>query len=188
MCEEQKLQYVTQMQLDEKQIRKMLWNSIAHSWRKTYYIVCGVVYLLSLIVLVVSAVLTGVSTSLVKSLLIAAVVGAVVAYSLYASVNTGVRRWKEKNHQLPVTVYAGFSDAGIVTGDDKICGSAQNTTMHYADIHRVYDMEETWIFRTKGGLLLCYNASQLSETDRKSVLTLLKSNNPKIKIQIKEKK
>ena len=184
MSEEQELLYETEMQLDEKIIRKMLWSSVTHSWRKVYYIVCGIIYLLAMVTLTVSAFMTGDPSGVLKALAICVVVGAVIVFSWRSSINTGVRRWKEQNHQQPVTVYAGFSDEGIVFSNDK----AQNSTMYYADIYKVYDVQETWVIRTKAGLLLNYNAAQLSETDQRSVLGLLKSKNPKIKIDLKGKR
>ncbi len=183
MSEEQKLLYETNMQEDEKLIRKMLWSSVAHSWRKVYYIVCGCVYVLALVLLTAAAVLSGDASGLVKALLICAVVGAILVFSWRSSINTGVRRWKEQNHEQPVTVHAGLSDEGIVFSNDK----QQSTTLYYADMYKVYEVEGAWVIRTKAGLLITYNAAQLSETDRESVLTLLKSNNPKIKIQLPKK-
>lgn len=184
MCEEQKLLYKTEMQLDEKFIRKVLWSSVAHSWRKVYYIVCGSLYLLAIVMLTVTAALTGDPSGVLKALTICVVVGIVVVFAWRSSINTGVRRWKEQNHQQPVTVYAGLSDEGVVFSNDK----AQNATMYYSDIYKVYDVQGTWVIRTKAGLLINYNAAQLSETDRKSVLDLLKSKNPKIKIDLPKKK
>ncbi len=184
MSEEQKLLYETEMQIDERFIRKMLWSSVSHSWRKVYYIVCGCIYVLIIALLLATAVLSGDYSGLVKAMLVCVVVGAVLVFSWRLSINTGVRRWKEQNHEQPVTVYAGLSDEGIVYSNDK----QQSSTLHYADMHKVYEVQGTWVVRTKAGLLLNYNAAQLSETDRESVIALLKSNNPKIKIQLPKKK
>ena len=184
MSEEQKLLYETEMQLDEKFIRRVLWSSVTHSWRKVYYIVCGCVYALAMVLLLAAAVMSGEYSGVFKGLLICLAVGAVLVISWRSSINTGVRRWKEQNHEQPVTIRAGFSDEGVVFSNDK----QQSSTLYYADIHKVYEVDGTWVIRTKAGLLVNYNAAQLSETDRESVLTMLKSSNPKIKIRLHGKK
>ena len=55
------------------------------------------------------------------------------------------------------------------------------------NMQHVMQINEVWMLVTKTGLFAPVFFSQLSETDRESVLTLLKSNNPKIKIQLPKK-
>ena len=49
-------------------------------------------------------------------------------------------------------------------------------------------INDVWMLVTKTSLFVPVFVSQLSETDRESVIALLKSNNPKIKIQLPKKK
>ena len=79
-------------------------------------------------------------------------------------------------------MFGGFTDEGFVFGyDDK------HSVLHYADLYKVFAVGSVWVFRTKAGLLVFYDTAQLTETDRKSVLDLLKRNNPKIKVQLPKK-
>ena len=57
-----------------------------------------------------------------------------------------------------------------------------------ANVKKVFDVNGLWALVSKGNMYYPVFAAQLSETDRKSLLALLKQNNPKIKIQLPKKK
>lgn len=54
--------------------------------------------------------------------------------------------------------------------------------------NRVFQVADVWALISKGNIIYPVFASQLSETDRESLLALLKQNNPKIKIRLPKKK
>lgn len=183
MSEELNLQYCTEMVVQEDFLRRVLWRSLSKSWRKTYYIVVGIVYAGAIGVLGWLAVMTGDYSQLVLPCVVSVLVAAVVGFSVRSSINTSVRRWKEQNHEASVSLYSGFTEDGLSFG------KAENRSLlYFTDMQKVFDLDGVWIFRTKANQLIIYNASQLSENDRESVLALLKSRNPKIKIDLPRKK
>ncbi len=56
-----------------------------------------------------------------------------------------------------------------------------------SQVKKVVAVKDVWALISKGNMIYPVFASQLSETDQRSVLDLLKQNNPKIKIQISKK-
>ena len=56
-----------------------------------------------------------------------------------------------------------------------------------SNVKKVFDVNGLWALVSKGNMYYPVFAEQLSETDQKSVLDLLKQNNPKIKIQLPKK-
>ena len=182
MSETLTLQYRTEADVDEALLKKALWGSILCSWRKVFYIVIGVVYMVLLGLFAWIGSMTGNYGDLIKWTLIYLAAAAFVCFTVYMSVQTSLRRWKEQNHVAVLHMFGGFTDEGFVFGyDDK------HSVLHYADLYKVFAVGSVCVFRTKAGLLVFYNTAQLTETDRKSVLDLLKQNNPKIKIQLPKK-
>ena len=55
------------------------------------------------------------------------------------------------------------------------------------NVRKVLDVNGLWALVSKGNMYYPVFAEQLSETDQKSLLALLKQNNPKIKIQLSKK-
>ena len=181
VSEELNLQYRTEVDVDEPLLKKALWGSIANSWRKGFYIGAGILYLVLLCLNIWMIIVTGDYAGILRALFFP--LAAIVVYlMLHRSVKTSLRRWKEQVHADVVHMFSGFNEDGFVFGQD-----GKHSVINYADLHKVYAVAGVWVFRTKAGLLMFYNAAQLSKTDRESVLTLLKSNNPKIKIQLPKK-
>lgn len=56
-----------------------------------------------------------------------------------------------------------------------------------SNVKKVFDVNGLWALVSKGNMYYPVFAEQLSETDQKLVLELLKQNNPKIKIQLTKK-
>ena len=56
------------------------------------------------------------------------------------------------------------------------------------NVRKVFDVNGVWALVSKANMYYPVFAGELSETDRASLLALLKQNNPKIKIQLPKKK
>ncbi len=76
--------------------------------------------------------------------------------------------------------------------DDKMClvnhtngGSGE---LQLSQVKKVFSVDGVWALLSKGGMFYLVFAEQLHETDRESLLALLKQNNPKIKIQLPKKR
>ena len=182
MNEELILQYRTETDVDEALLKKALWGSVMNSWRKAFYIVIGVVYAVQLVLFAWLGSRTGNYGDLIKWALIFLAAAGFLYFTLHMSVQTSLRRWKEQNHVAVLHMFGGFNEEGFVFGQDD-----KHSVLHYADLYKIFEVDGVWVLRTKAGLLVFYNAAQLEETDRKSLLALLRQNNPKIKIRLSKK-
>jgi len=177
------LQYRTEIDVHDELLKKALWGSIACSWRKSFYIAIGAIYVVLLGLFFWLGTLAGNYGDLIKWALIFLAAAGFVYFTLHMSVKNSLRRWKEQNHVAVLHMFGGFTDEGFVFGyDDK------HSVLYYADLHKLFAVGGVWVLRTKSGLLAFYNAAMLEETDRKSLLALLKVKNPEFKISLKEKK
>ena len=183
VSEELILQYRTETDVDEALLKKALWGSVTNSWRKGFYIVIGVVYVVQLGLFAWLGTLNGNYGVLIKWALIFLAAAGFVYFTLHMSVQTSLRRWKEQNHVAVLHMFGGFNEEGFVFGQDD-----KHSVLHYADLYKIFAVGGVWVLRTKAGLLVFYNAAQLEETDRESVLALVKQKNPKVKIRLPKRK
>lgn len=78
----------------------------------------------------------------------------------------------------------GFADDGIHVHN---VSNGAHAVMAYAVLKKVVAAGDIWVLVSKSRACTPIHAAQLSETDRESLLALLKQNNPKIKIQLPKK-
>lgn len=179
MNEAKALQYATETLLNDAFIKKTLWASIGVSWRKTYYIVCGVLYAVMMAIILAGALITGEFTNFYVSLLIGVVVLAFAVLLLRYSVGVSLRRWKEQNHGGELRITSGFTDEVLT-----FCKDENRSTILFSDMYKLFPVDGVWIFRTKAGLLVNYNAAALTDAERADVLSLLHERCPKLKVRL----
>ncbi len=96
-----------------------------------------------------------------------------------------VRRFEEETPSGIAAYTVAFSDAQVHLQNH---ANGASGAIALSNMKRLMQVEDIWVLVTKTGAFVPVFVSQLSETDRESVLQLLKQNNPKIKIQLKRKK
>ena len=86
---------------------------------------------------------------------------------------------------------SGVIEYRIAFSDDSLhihnLATSGKSLIALKNMQRVVQINEVWILVTKTSMYTPVFASELSETDQKSLLALLKQNNPKIKIQLPKK-
>ena len=179
MSETPTLKYAAETVVNEALLKKTLWASLGTSWRKTYYIVCGAVAAAMLLIVLLGAVVTGEFGNFIASLLILLVAAASIVLLLRYSVGVSLRRWKEQNHAAELHLTSGFTDEGLLLTND-----GNRTTIRFDDLQKVFPVDGVWVFSTKAGLLVFYNASALTADERNAVLALLRQHCPKLKIKL----
>lgn len=81
---------------------------------------------------------------------------------------------------------SSFTDDKLMLVNHTNGGSGELPLMN---VKKVFEANGVWALFSKGGMFYPVFAKEMSETDRESLLALLKQNNPKIKIQLpKEEK
>lgn len=182
MSEQRKLQYRTEMELTEDFLRRVLKASLHDGpGRRILLIVCGILYAASLIMLIVLGSIHGDYSRAVFPLIIGIVAFGLMIFANHQQIRLSLRRWKEQNHEEVVRICGGFSEDGFV---QRKLEQEDSIVLYFNDIKRLTELDGVWILRTKANLLAFYNAAALNETDRKSVLALLRKNNPNISIRL----
>lgn len=101
------------------------------------------------------------------------------------SVNQSIKRIAEENPGCRVEYEIGFAEDGVhlhhLTNGGKV-------VFAYDSLKKLIHVGNEWVLQTKTRAFFPVFSSQLSETDRLSVIDLLKAKNPKIKINLKRKK
>ena len=96
-----------------------------------------------------------------------------------------VKRFEEESHTGVRGNTSSFTDTQVYLENH---GSGGACYINLTDMKRLMQVDDIWVLATKTGAFIPIFVDQLSETDQESVLALLKSNNPKIKIQLPKKK
>ncbi len=96
--------------------------------------------------------------------------------------NMTVKRFEEEVHTGIAPYTTAFTDTQVCVENHANGGSA---CIDLVNIKRVMLVEDMWVLCTRTSAFIPVFKEQLAETDRKSVLELLKRNNPKIKMEIK---
>lgn len=96
-----------------------------------------------------------------------------------------VKRFEEESHTGVRGNTSSFTDTQVYLENH---GSGGACYISLADMKRLMQVEDVWMLVTKTAAFVPIFVNQLSETDRESVLRLLKTNNPRIKIQLPKKK
>ena len=96
-----------------------------------------------------------------------------------------VDRYLEQAPGGVVEYVVAFSDDSLHIHSLTTGGKSAIALEHMKYLMQINDV---WMLVTKTSLFAPVFVGQLSETDRESVIALLKSNNPKIKIQLPKKK
>ncbi len=113
------------------------------------------------------------------------VAGAAYAYRCCRAVKNTVDRFLEQAPEGVVGYQVAFSEDSLHVHN---LSSGGKSTLALCKMKYLVQINDVWMLVTKSNLFSPIFISQLSETDQKSVLTLLKANNPKIHIQLPRKK
>ena len=92
-----------------------------------------------------------------------------------------VKRFEEESHTGVRGNTSSFTDTQVYLENH---GSGGACYINLTEMKRLMQVENIWMLATKTGGFIPVFVDQLSETDRASLLALLKQNNPKIKIQL----
>ena len=164
---------------------------------KTYIAFCGryrqrkshkVLMIVLTVELVLLLVLNHFNGESNKSLLpLAVFVGAYVLIDILMSwgirygAKMTVKRFEEESHTGVRGNTSSFTDTQVYLENH---GSGGACYINLTEMKRLMQVDSIWVLATKTGAFIPVFIDQLSETDRESVIALLKSNNPKIKIQL----
>ena len=96
-----------------------------------------------------------------------------------------VRRFEEESHDGIRGNTTSFTDTQVYLENH---GSGGSCYIKLSEMKRLMLVDDIWMLVTKTAAFVPVFVAQLSETDRESLLALLKQNNPKIKIQLPKKK
>lgn len=105
-------------------------------------------------------------------------------WAVRRTIKTTVQRFEEEYHAGVVSYTTAFSDTQAYLKNHT---SGSETSIDLSAMKRLMKVDDAWVIVTQTSAFIPVFVSQLSETDRKSVLALLKQNNPKIKIQLPKK-
>lgn len=105
-------------------------------------------------------------------------------WAVRRTIKTTVQRFEEEFHSGVVSYTTAFSDTQAHL-KNKTSGS--DTSIALSAMKRLMKVEDAWVLVTKTSAFIPIFVSQLNETDRKSLLSLLKEKTPKLKIDFKEK-
>ena len=180
---EKELSSVTTVELDTDGVQQML-EKAAPMWSNKRIAVLAVGYALCLLVSAACDYMLG---NWEHVIMIAAIGIIYVIAMVFITSVTRKKRNQAFLEQYPdgKLIYEnGFADDGIHVHN---VSNGANGVTSYAVLKKLVAAGDVWVLVSKANVCTPICAAQLSETDRTSVLTLLKSNNPKIKIQLKEK-
>lgn len=102
-------------------------------------------------------------------------------WAVRRTIRSTVQRFEEEFHEGVVSYTTAFSDTQA-----HLCNqtSGSATSINLSAMMRLMKVENLWVLVTKTSAFVPIFVEQLSETDRESLLALLKQNNPKIKIRL----
>ena len=105
-------------------------------------------------------------------------------WAVRRTIKTTVQRFEEEYHAGVVSYTTAFSDTQAHLKNHT---SGSETSIDLSAMKRLMKVDDTWVIITQTSAFIPVFVSELSETDQKSVLDLLKQNNPKIKILLPKK-
>ena len=105
-------------------------------------------------------------------------------WAVRRTIKTTVQRFEEEYHAGVVSYTTAFSDTQVHLKNHT---SGSETSIDLSAMKRLMKVDDTWVIVTQTSAFIPVFVSELSETDQKSVLDLLKQNNPKIKILLPKK-
>lgn len=108
-----------------------------------------------------------------------------MSWSIRYGTKMTVKRFEEESHTGVRGNTTSFTDTQVYLENH---GSGGAAYINLTEMKRLMQVDDIWVLATKTAAFIPIFVEQLSETDRESVIALLKSNNPKIKIQLPKKK
>lgn len=181
---EKELSFVTTVELDTDGVQRM-FEKAAPIWSKKRISVLASVYCACLMLSTICDYYLGKWDHVI----IIAAVG--IAYLIAMVYLTSVTRKKRKQaflEQYPdgkLIYQNGFADDGLHVHN---VSNGANAVMAYDVLKKLVATDDMWVLVSKSAICTPIHAGQLIETDRESLLMLLKQNNPKIKIQLPKKR
>ena len=187
MSEQIKLRFETSGDLTSELLRKTCMEFMAkYRMSKQHRVMIALIW----VMLVVDAILTYMYGNELMWRFI--VVGAayvlldpLLEWSVRRTTKMTVKRFEEEHH-TGVTLYTtAFSDTQVHLRNH---GSGATGTIDLSNMKRLKPVEDAWVLATKTWAFIPIFVTQLSETEKVSLLELLRQNNPKIKIDLPKKK
>lgn len=108
-----------------------------------------------------------------------------MSWSVRYGAKMTVKRFEEESHTGIRGNTTSFTDTQVYLENH---GSGGACYINLTEMKRLMQVDDIWMLVTKTAAFVPVFVNQLSETDRKSLLALLKQNNPKIKIQLPKEK
>lgn len=112
------------------------------------------------------------------------VIDILMSWAIRYGTKMTVKRFEEESHTGVRGNTSSFTDTQVYLENH---GSGGACYINLTEMKRLMQVDNVWMLATKTGAFIPIFVDKLSETDQKSVLDLLKQNNPKIKIQISKK-
>ena len=173
--------YETSGTIDEETSVALAMRSLWKQGRlKSTYIVCSAMFLLSLYLMYLGA------DNAVFCLAIWLLLTGLQIYMPIKVKKTNRIRFREAAPGGTLEYTSSFTREKMLLVNHTNGASGE---LPLANVRKVFEVNGLWALVSKGNMYYPVFAGELSETDRASLLALLKQNNPKIKIQLpKEKK
>lgn len=175
----EEIMYETSGEIDEDTSVALSMRSLWKRGRlQSSYIVCGAMFLLSLYLLCLGADNAG---------LCLAVWLLITGLQIYMPIKVKKSsriRFREAAPGGKIEYTSSFTCEKMLLVNHTNGASGE---LPLANVRKVFDVNGLWALVSKGNMYYPVFANELSDTDRKSLLALLKQNNPKIKIQLSKK-
>ena len=182
--DEKELSFVTTVELDTDGVQLMFGKAVP-VWSHKRICVLASFYSICLILCIVCDYLLGNW----EHVMMLTAIG--IVYVLGMLFLTSVTKKKRKQaflEQFPdgKLIYEnGFADDGVHVHN---VSNGAHSVMAYAVLKKVVAAGDIWVLVSKSNVCTPIHAAKLSESDRESLLNLLKQNNPKLKIQLPKKR
>lgn len=180
--------YVTKGVVDEAFLRQANVQVMSPRYQRVTLRVCGVIIGLCLLLMIVLGFVTGewheAMKAIVQILLILASLCAFIWFIRKFTGDQSVKRFREETPGGKSEYVVAFDENGVHVYNG---ANGAKVAFAYASFKRLMQVDDNWALLTKTNAMVPVFAEMLRETDRKSVLALLKAKNPKIKINLKEK-
>ena len=171
-----KVMYETSGAIDEDTSVALSMRSLWKRGRlQAAYVLCGLMLLLALCLVWFGA------ENAVLCLVLWLVITAVEIYMPFRVKKQSRIRFQEAAPGGRIEYTSSFTDEKLMLVNHTNGASGE---LPLANVRKVFDANGVWALVSKGNMYYPVFAGELSETDRESLLALLKQNNPKIKIQL----
>lgn len=180
---EKQLSFVTSVELDTDGVQQM-FDKAAPVWSKKRIAVLATFYSVCLLLSAVCDYMIGTWEHVIMLVGIGIVYVTAMAFLSSLIHKKRQQAFLEQYPDGKLSYRNGFADDGIHVHN---VSNGAHCVMAYAVLKKVVAAGDIWVLVSRSRVCTPINAAQLSETDRQSLLALLKQNNPKIRMQLPKK-